>query len=488
LTNSAHNLDRATPEDRGHPNSDFIDLTLNPSSDCQQPYHLKIEPLDPTQQPIELNLAADDRSLSAIEITSFSDLDRDLQTLNINFDRDDLNKIDRKTQSESIAINQPLDVHTELDLLLTALEQSTPHPPTASIDTDPSSISSILTQISTVEPVTHVQESIQALNASREQLTLAQAQLQILAQRNQAQVDRVDANVLEVKQIKFRIQQLAQHSKSQLKHAEQMLDTLSKIYTEIFTNLDKFGGQEEIRSMLTQLENTRYALVLAHDRVTTGQESFYDSLKLIQSQVTKRSDESEAKLRQYQESIHSLSQTISTDRLRIAGMSVDMSSKINKLHSLNTQITTMYGQIVGKSQTLQAKVTQIDRNFSGLCQSVQQEKEQFYELTAESIEKADLVRSQLAEIIKQISDDRTIVTTLATEIESVRIEALAQSERQFNNLELRDFELNSLANNFKIDRQQQLLTVKKFSNWLWMLSGGIGIIFILLIRLSLTIK
>jgi hypothetical protein len=486
LTNLAHNLDGTNPiENRSHPNSDPIELTLTSASDCQQPDDLS---LHDRQQPLGLNLAAEDRFLSVIEITNISDLDRDSQILNANFEREDLREIDSKTQSAAIAINSSLDVHTELDLLLIALERSMPHPPTLSIETDTSSMAGILTQISTVEPVTHVQESIQALNASREQLTLAQSQLQILAQRNQTQVNRVDASVLEVKQIKFRIQQLAQYSKSQIEHAEQMLNSLSKIHIEITANLDKFGGYDEIRAMLAQLETTRYSLVLAHDRVTTGQETFYDSLRLIQSQVATRSDESEAKLRQYQESIQSLFQAISTDRLRIASMSVDISAKNNEVHSLSTQITTMHGQIVEKSQTLQAKVTRIERNFGELSQSVQQEKEQFYELTAESIEKADLVRSQLDEIVKQICDDRAIAAILATEIESVRIDATAQAERQLNNLEMRDFELNSLANNFKTDRKQRLITTNKLTNWLWILSGGMGIMLVLLMRLFITIK
>ncbi|WP_310418073.1 hypothetical protein [Chamaesiphon sp. OTE_8_metabat_110] len=488
MTNSAHNLDRTTPQDGSHPSSDSIELTLNPADDRLQSPDLMSEYDEATQQQLGFDVVGDDRSLSAIEITNISDRDRNLQILNDNGDRNDLKKIDSKHQSDSIEIDSSLDVRTELDLLLTALEQSTPHPPTPSLETDDSSISSILTQIATVEPVTHVQESIQALNASREQLTLAQSQLQILAQRNQTQIDRVDANVLEVKQIKFRIQQLAQHSKSQIEHVERILNSLSKIHTEIVTNLAKFGGYDEIRVMLSQLEAARYALVIAHDRVNTGQENFYDSLKLIQAQVAARSDESEAKLDRYQQSIQSLSQAISTDRLRIAGMSVEMSTKTNELHSLSTEITTIHDRIVEKSQTLQAKITRIDRSFSELSQSMQQEKEQFYELTAESIEKADLVRSQLDEIIKQISDDRAIFTTFTAEIEALRSEAKAEAERQFERIELRDFELSTLANNFKIDRKQQLITTTKLTNWLWILSGGVGIILVLLIRLSIAIK
>ena len=488
MTNSAVDRDGSAPlENRDDRAANMLKLAANLSSDCQQPLDLLVS-ADSIPKSSELNLSAADRASIEVPTNTIASIPPDGQTLNSNYDRDHMTGINSNANVGSIDANEQSDVHTELDLLLTSLQLATPQPPTPVSTSDSSSIADILDQISTAVPVTHIQESIQALNSSRQQLTLAQTKLDILAQRNQTQVDRVDANVLEVKQIKFRIQQLAQHSKSQIESAEQMLVAIAEMRTEIVTSLDKFGSYEDIHGMLAQLEATRYALVIADDRVTTGQEAFYDSLQAIQSQVIARSNESEARLRDYQDSIQGISQTISTDRLRIAGMSVDMSTKVNELHDLSTQITTIHGQIVEKSQTLQSKVTQIDRNFGLLSQSVQAEKEQFYALTVETIEKADLIRSQLTEIFKQISDDRALFATFETEIESVRTESKAQAERQLTNLELRDFELNSLSNNFKIDRKHQLITTKKLTNWLWILSGGMGIILVLLIRLSLTIR
>jgi hypothetical protein len=490
MTNLATDRDGSTPlENRDDLGADMLELASNLSSDCQQPLDLSVDRDDSIPQSSKLSSSAGERSASEIPTNTIVRILPDWQISNSNCDRDDMTGINSNANVESIDSDiEQLDVNTELDLLLTSLQLATPQPPTPASTSDPSSISHILDQISTAVPVTHIQESIQALNASRQQLAVAQTQLEVLAQRNQIQVDRVDANVLEVKQIKFRIQQLAQHSKNQIKNAEQILASLAEIRTEIVTSLDKFGGYDDIHGMLAQLEATRYALVIAHDRVTTGQEAFYDSLKVIQSQVATRSNESEAKLRDYQNFIQSISQTISTDRLRIAGMSVDMSTKFNELHGLSAQIAVMHGQIVEKSQTLQSKVTQIEQNFGLLSQSVQAEKEQFYELTVETIEKADLIRSQLAEIVQQISDDRVLFSTLTTEIESIRTETRAQSAQQLTNFELRDFELNSLFNNVKIDRKHQLITTKMLTNWLWILSGGMGIILVLLIRLSLAVK
>jgi hypothetical protein len=489
LTNSAIDLDGSAPlENQGDLKSDLLELAANLSDECQQPPDLSVG-IDPSiLRSSKPNLSIDERSAIEMQATTTASISPDWQILNNNYDRDNMTEINSNANVGSSDTNEKSDVNTELDLLLTSLQLVTPHPPTPTSISDSSSIADIRDQISTAVPVTHIQESILALNASRQQLTIAQTQLEILAQRNQTQVDRVDANVLEAKQIKFRIQQLAQHSKGQIENTEQMLAAIAEIRTEIVTSLDKFGSYENIHGMLAQLEAARHALVIAHECVTTGQEAFYDSLQAIQSQVIARSNESETKLRDYQNSIQSISHTISTDRLRIAGMSVDMNTKVNELHSLSAQITTLHGQIVEKSQTLQSKITQIDRNFGLLSESVQDEKEQFYALTVETIEKADLIRSQLAEIVQQISNDRILFATLETEIESVRTEAKAQAERQLTNLELRDFELNSLSNNFKIDRKHQLITTKKLTNWLWILSGSIGIILVFLIRLSLTSK
>ena len=379
-------------------------------------------------------------------------------------------------------------VTAELDSMLTSLQLTTPHPPQPNSKPESSSIVTIRSPSTTSEPVVSSDRLLQQLNEARQQLDTARTQLQTIEQRNQTQVDRVDANTLEVKQIKFRIQQLAQYSKSQVEKVAEMLAEIATIRTEIATSLDKFGGEGDIQQMLSQLEPTRHALILAHDRVVTGQETFYESLQEIQARVTALSQESEAKLRQARELMQSLSQTISTDRLQIAGMSVEMSTKLNELHGLSTQITTIHTQIVEKSQTFQSKIESIEREFTEISQSMQAEKQQFYALTAESIERTDLMRPQLTEISKKIDDDRARIVNIESAISSIRTNAKQAEEQQLTNFELRDREMILLANNFQIDRNKQLAAIKKMSTWLWILSGAVGVLFILVLRISIALK
>jgi predicted nucleic acid-binding Zn-ribbon protein len=384
--------------------------------------------------------------------------------------------------------DEDLDVTAELDALLASLQLATPQPPIVATDWDDNFISDILAKISTTETVTDTQELVKELNAARQQLTIACTELQFLHQRNQVQVDRIDANTMQVKQLNFCTQQLAQHSKERVETAREMLVSLEQIRTEIVTNLDKFGGYQQISGMLVQLEAARNASVVAHERVTTEQEAFYDSLQAIHTQLAARSHESEQKLYRYRELIQNLYQTISTDRFRFAGMSVDLSTKLNDLNVLNAQTTTMHEQIVEKSQNIQSKIARIEQAFVELSQSVQSEKEQFYALTVETIEKADAIGVQLLQVVQKSNSDRVKISEIEADIATMRQHASQEVERQLTNYKLHGRELISLSNEFQTDRKKQLATLRKLSTWLWILSVAVGIILLLSIRTLIIIK
>ncbi|WP_373544978.1 hypothetical protein [Chamaesiphon sp.] len=217
------------------------------------------------------------------------------------------------------------------------------------------------------------------------------------------------------------------------------------------------------------------------------QQAVYESLQIIQAQVATQSEESAQKLRQYQESIQSLSQTIASDRLQMARMSGEMSVKLNNFHALNAQFTTMHAQMVETSQMLQSKVTQIDRLFAA-SQSMRVGQEQFAALTAETIATADSIQSQLAEIVQQIGDDRQSIAALKAEVESLRKTVRQEAQQKLINFDLRDRELISLYTNLQARQKIQMATVKKFSIWLSILSGVVGATLLLLIRVWIGMK
>jgi hypothetical protein len=389
---------------------------------------------------------------------------------------------------QQLDLEDRLDVKAELDSLWISWQLNNPSQLNPELTDELGSVSSILATIANTETITHTHQLLQELNSSRQQLASAQNQLQVLDRRNQDRVDAVDLSILQAKQLKFRTQQLAKISQDRVEKVREMLDSIEQIRSEIVTGLDKFGGNAEIHAMLAQLETTRHTLVIAHDRATTGQEAFYDSLQAIQQQVAARSDDSEQKLNQYHDTIQSLSQAISIDRLQIATMSVDLSAKLTDLHGLSAQITPIHAQIVEKSQTLQSKIAEIDRGFGKLSQSVRLEKEQFYALTVESIEKANEIGAQLAQILQQMSEDRDSISALKTEIASIRSTILKETEQKFNNINLHYHEMISTCSDLQSCHKDRAAAIKKLSRWLWILSFAVGGILILLMRMTISLK
>ncbi len=281
---------------------------------------------------------------------------------------------------------------------------------------------------------------------------------------------------------------IAEASQSRFDKAEQMLGAIAQIHAEIATNLAKFGGQAEIRTMLAQLETTRHSLVIAHDRATTGQEAFYDSLREIESAVANRSAASEQKLGAYQAAIDSISESIAADRLQITSMSVDLSTKLTDLHNLNTQVAATHTEMFATAQTMQSRIVAIDRGFVELVASVQTEKEQFYELTVETIEKADAIKSQLANISNQISADRESIAALKAEIAAVKNVVRQETEHKLNNLDSRYHQLISMWDDFQVRQKNRGANSHHFTRWLWLLSIAVICIFVMLIRVLMIIK
>ncbi len=415
-------------------------------------------------------------------------------------------KMKAPTIVQSIKIDSTgeiFDVTAELDLLIRSLEQATPHPPKIvnpiSLATLPEhnqarrrqqeslSISETLDAIAATEIATNNQ-LYQELNNIHQQLVTARAELQALHHRNQSQVDAVDANATQVNRMKVRTQQLARYTKERVGKIQELIGAADGIRADIVTGLEKFGDYREIRSLLTELEASRHALVLAHDRLSTGQEAFYESLHAIQERVTTQSNDSVKQLSQYQQLIQNLSQTISTDRLQIAGMSVDLSLKCSQVQDLSVQITDMHAQITEKSQVLHSRVTEIERGFTKLTESMQLENERFYELTAQTIDRTEAIQSQFTNIAKEFSLDREAIATLKSELASVREDIARSSEQQLDYFDLQFYELMADWSELSDDRKERGGDLRKILTWLWILSAALGLAIVFLIYILMHLK
>jgi hypothetical protein len=159
----------------------------------------------------------------------------------------------------------------------------------------------------------------------------------------------------------------------------------------------------------------------------------------------------------------------------------------HNLVSANAQISTMHEQILEKSQAMQARMLEIDRGFVDLVASVQTEKEQFYELTVESIEKAESIATQLANIIKQIGYSRDSIAALKSEVISIH-NIQQETSQKLHNLDSQNRDLITLWNNLQIHHKERTIANRKIKIWLWILSVGVGISLGLTIRILTVLK
>jgi hypothetical protein len=391
----------------------------------------------------------------------------------------------------SIEIGTPDDIFNvtaELDALIETLERAHPQPPQLDRSLDiaslhqerdrqqqeAQSISETLAAIAASESAPDSQRQ-QELTNIHQQIATLQQELQALYQRNQSQVKTIAAHTDRIDRLKIRTHQLAHYTKDRVGKVQSSIAIVDAIRTEIITGLEKFGGYREIRSLLIELETSRQALVLAHDRLCTERETVYESLQAIEQRVTSHSNDAVERLRSDRALIESLSQKLSTDRLQMAEMSVELSLKYAQIQELSAQISDMHAQITEKSQLIHRRVADTERGFSELAESVRAEKDQFYELTAETIDRTADIRAQFGNIATEFSLDREAIAALKSELATVREGVERERERQLDYFDLHFYELLADWSELSDERQKRGSDRDKILIWMWILSGAIGL-------------
>ena len=164
-------------------------------------------------------------------------------------------------------------------------------------------------------------------------------------------------------------------------------------------------------------------------------------------------------------------------------MGVEMTLKLSELKGLDEQIVARHGQVVSQSQALQEKVYQIDRGFTELAASIQQEKGQLTQLSTSTIDKAEVLRSEFNEVARQISLDRDAIEHLKAEISLIRQTITLEAEQQSAHFDRQHQELMSTWSEIQVRQKHLSRHGWRFSVWLWILSLTVGVVLVLLITI-----
>jgi chromosome segregation ATPase len=332
---------------------------------------------------------------------------------------------------------------------------------------------SLLEGISPATPEQHREITTEGQNLVQS-IALAKAELTDIQRNNQVQIQSIERGVNQSQQLQQRTEQLAKYSKLQVRQMQEMLKSFDGVRQTIVQSLANFGHYEQLEPMLQKILAADLSLRQASEKLQAHQSGLYESLQAIQKQVEKRSNTAEQNLLQGQAEFEQLLDTIRADRERTIALQTLVTQNSHEAQQLHASLLGLQKGLSGNSE-------QLEQNFAELAESVQHEKQQFYQLTADTINKTDAMRSQFAEMAKQVSKDWEEIQSLQFKFEDLRENFDSEGRQQVSQLHQRYEELVSTWSDVK----KKQMSIEKFQQrqqtWIKLLAGGLGITVLLLI-------
>jgi hypothetical protein len=304
-------------------------------------------------------------------------------------------------------------------------------------------------------------------------------ELTALQHSQQEKIQVIEHHTGQANKLQQRTEQLAKYSKMQIRQMQEMLQSFETIRQEIVASLDKFGHYEQLEPMLQKILAAELSLRQANEKLQVHQSDLYESLQAVQKQVETRSGIAEQNLQQSQLEFTKLLETIQGDRERTIALQTMLTQYFQEAQQLQ-------GNLSGLQTGLDKKSLQLASDFTALTESMQHEKQQFYQLTAEMINKTDAMRSQFAEIANQVDKDWKSIQSLQFKVDDLNRSFDSETKQQSFRINQRYDELIASWGDLKnkqanFDRAQQ-----NQQNWLKGLTVAGGITIFTLI--SLVIK
>jgi DNA repair exonuclease SbcCD ATPase subunit len=343
-----------------------------------------------------------------------------------------------------------------------------------------------LAEIDAVDIKEKSQELLPELVRAKEQLSTAIAELRQVSTFNEEKANQVEYNFQQVSKLKLRTEQLAKYSKIQLKKIEDIIGGFETIRNDILRGIEQFGGYDNLKPILKEIGEANNSLVLAQQTLEKNQGTFYTSLKEIENNVIHHNQETENKLLKTYQDISGALVQLEANKQKINQLTGDITNHLNAVQKMRDDIIQLHGGIENKTVDLQQKIISITSGFNELSQTVKHEKQQFYQLTSETINKADAMRSQFAEIARQINQDRNIVQDMKKEIHDLRIAFDQEAIKQYERLNKSYEEIVESWGDVKLKQKTIESNQRAMQKWLKMITiiGAVAIVILFAIVIT----
>jgi chromosome segregation ATPase len=340
-----------------------------------------------------------------------------------------------------------------------------------------------LLEMANSSAVPAIPEHHHELTAESQQLVqsiaVMKSELTDIQHSNQTQFTAIEHNVNQAQQLQQRTEQLAKYSKLQVRQMQEILQSFDGVRQSIATALDRFGNYQQLEPMLQQILAADLSLRQANEKLQAHQADLYESLQSIQRQVESRSSTAEQNLQQGQAEFASLLETIRTDRERTIALQTLVTQNFQESQLLHSSLTGLQKGLAENSEHLQQK-------FLALSDSVQHEKQQFYQLTADTINKTDAMRSQFAEMAKQVTKDWQAIQSLQFKVEDLRDYFDNEGKQPITQLHQRYDELVSTWSDLK--KKQVSIEKSQQNQQTWIRILSVGLVIIVLVLIGVVVK
>jgi chromosome segregation ATPase len=316
-----------------------------------------------------------------------------------------------------------------------------------------------------------------------ESIAETKQQLATIQQSSQAKLSAIEQGFGQAEQLQHRTEQLAKYSKLQVRQLQEMLDSFEQVRQEIVAALDKFGSYDQLAPLAQRIQGAEQSLNQANERLHIQHTDLFQSLQGIQQQVEQQGHSFEQSFQQKQADLKKLLLAIREDRERVIAMEQSIESRMAESDRLHQALLALQVGLEERSMVVKNNLTDMNSNFDSLSESVQHEKQQFYQLTAEMINKADAMRSQFAEQAKQVSKYWEAIQSLQFKVEDLDDRVDSQTQGQVQQLNQRYEEMVSTWGDLKKKQQGLDRYHRTQQSWLKFLTAGLGVSMLMLVVL-----
>jgi chromosome segregation ATPase len=281
-------------------------------------------------------------------------------------------------------------------------------------------IEKILTSLEKIDPQDRSVVLVRELAKARQELELAHKNWEGVYNENAERAREVAQNLEEIKQLKNRTKQLAIQSKDQIKTIQDIVVSFDTLRQEVLRGLQEFKNIDELKQVVSQIDAARQSLDEAKAKIDGEGTGLYQSIVGLKNEAQEHHDRTQEKLELSMAELESVMAEFAVEKQKLNDSASSVKEAVSAGEKLADRLKAVQQEVNERADQMKADIARVNKEYEELTNNFGKDKEQFYQLTADAINKADAIRSQFAEINKKMTGDRDTLQLLKADVEDIK--------------------------------------------------------------------